>query len=278
MARATSGDRRACRTGFPRSSCIWFVSLSSGWSSSSRGSTRVPSSSTVVVVLTAVVVLAAVVAAQRPPVRAGAVVVVGHAVLLASPRLRAGAARVVCVLGLVTRVSAHVFGPGLDRRREQWSRRRVVGCGLVPTVVVCGRDRLAVGRRTSPSAHCPRARRLRPSSTKAASPITSLFMQSSFGHRPRLADACPSGGLPGSEKPWLSLGIAGRRGSRIPAADAPQSGHRVGLGPGDEQHGAVALARQRVDEQLQAEGERERLVRLVAAERDELLLATRSPR
>ena len=38
------------------------------------------------------------------------------------------------------------------------------------------------------------------------------------------------------------------------------------------------VAKERVDEQLQAERERERLVRLLAAERDELVLLRERPR
>ena len=68
----------------------------------------------------------------------------------------------------------------------------------------------------------------------------------------------------------MLLGIA-----RQPDAggELPQRRHRIGLRPRDEEDRAVPLvAHERVDEQLQAERERERLVRLLAAERDELVL------
>jgi hypothetical protein len=52
-----------------------------------------------------------------------------------------------------------------------------------------------------------------------------------------------------------------------------QPGHRIRLRPGDEEERAEALAsRQRLHKQLEAEGEREGLVRLLAAEGHELFL------
>ena len=47
--------------------------------------------------------------------------------------------------------------------------------------------------------------------------------------------------------------------------------NRVVLGSCHNQHGAVLLARERSDEELEADREGERLVRLLAAERHELL-------
>src|SRR5690242_7756972 len=58
------------------------------------------------------------------------------------------------------------------------------------------------------------------------------------------------------------------------AGPASWLGERVHLRAGDQQHRAVpCLADQRVDEQLQADRERERLVRVLAAERHELVVA-----
>ena len=50
------------------------------------------------------------------------------------------------------------------------------------------------------------------------------------------------------------------------------------LRPRDDEHGAVALADERLDEELKADRERERLVRLLAAERHELLGPRRAAR
>src|SRR5581483_11245746 len=70
----------------------------------------------------------------------------------------------------------------------------------------------------------------------------------------------------------------GRPGSATVAREADarcelaERRHRIRLRARDQQHGAETGVRvERVDEELQADRERERLVRLRAAERDELL-------
>ena len=66
--------------------------------------------------------------------------------------------------------------------------------------------------------------------------------------------------------------IRRRRAGACRRHECPQRGNRIGRRLRDEQHGAVAVADKRVDEQLQAERERERLVRVLAAEGHELVL------
>ena len=51
-----------------------------------------------------------------------------------------------------------------------------------------------------------------------------------------------------------------------------QRRYRIGLGTANEENGAVGLARQRADQHLEADGQREGLVRLLAAEGDEVVL------
>ena len=58
--------------------------------------------------------------------------------------------------------------------------------------------------------------------------------------------------------------VGRRRGAAAPGPDPPRAG-------ATSEHRAVPLAGERADEQLQPERERERLVRLLAAERDELV-------
>ena len=75
--------------------------------------------------------------------------------------------------------------------------------------------------------------------------------------RPRLRADPRRAGLPG----LVAAGEADTRG------ELAERRHRVGLRPGDEQHRAEAVVgRERVDEELQPDRERERLVRLLAAE------------
>ena len=64
---------------------------------------------------------------------------------------------------------------------------------------------------------------------------------------------------------------AGRRAAGRRAAERSERRHRIMVRARDEQHGAVLGAGERADEQLETDGERERLVRERAAERDELL-------
>src|SRR5205085_2609579 len=67
-----------------------------------------------------------------------------------------------------------------------------------------------------------------------------------------------------------ALAVAGKADA---GGERTERRDRIGLRPRDEEDGAVPLLPyERVDEQLQPERERERLVRLLAAERDELLL------
>src|SRR5204863_298495 len=73
----------------------------------------------------------------------------------------------------------------------------------------------------------------------------------------------------------LLLGIAREPD---PRRQPTECGYRVGFRSRHEEDGAVPrVPNERVDEQLQAERERERLVRLLSAERDELVLL-REPR
>src|ERR1700751_1236317 len=68
----------------------------------------------------------------------------------------------------------------------------------------------------------------------------------------------------------LLLGITGEADA---GGEIAERRHRVRFGPRYQEHGSVTLfAHEGVDEQLESERERERLVRLLAAERDELLL------
>ena len=93
-------------------------------------------------------------------------------------------------------------------------------------------------------------------------------------YRPRAAAGPDAGAafVPAS----TSVRVAGQPDA---GGELAQRRHRIGFRPRDEQHGAVALvAHERVDEQLQAERERERLVRLLAAERDELAPPRRARR
>ena len=68
-------------------------------------------------------------------------------------------------------------------------------------------------------------------------------------------------------------------GSRAPGRKLAERGHRVALRSGDKQHRAEPVVRrQRVHEQLEPDRERERLVRLLAAERGEVVLGSPCPR
>ena len=66
-----------------------------------------------------------------------------------------------------------------------------------------------------------------------------------------------------------------RRGAVTPSASSRNAGTGSCVRPRDDEHGAVLLARERVDEQLQADRERERLVRALAAERHEVRSSAR---
>ena len=71
--------------------------------------------------------------------------------------------------------------------------------------------------------------------------------------------------------------LRSRRGAGARRARRAARRPRVDLRLRHDQHGAVALADERLDEQLQADRERERLVRLLAAERDDVLLGRARP-
>ena len=74
-----------------------------------------------------------------------------------------------------------------------------------------------------------------------------------------------------SEVPGAEIAAARRRPAAAARPPLAQRRHRVRLRPRDDEHRSVSLAGERVDEQLEPECEREGLVRLLAAERDELL-------
>ena len=111
-------------------------------------------------------------------------------------------------------------------------------------------------RRSSGSPASRGTRRAIPTSTRSAA--TSAFRQL------RALDGLTRSGVAREpERP--------RRSSR-------NAGHRVVLGPRDEQHRPMLRAGERSDEELEADGERERLVGARATERHELLGSRRGPR
>src|SRR5581483_7928531 len=75
-------------------------------------------------------------------------------------------------------------------------------------------------------------------------------------------------------RPAPRTGASAIAGKPDAAGELPEGRHRVGVRPRDDEHGAEAVvARERGNEELQADRECERLVRVLAAERCELVLA-----
>ncbi len=56
-----------------------------------------------------------------------------------------------------------------------------------------------------------------------------------------------------------------------PLGTPAQRRHRIVIGAGDDEYGSVPVTRERADEKLEPDRERERLVSLFAAERDDVL-------
>ena len=92
------------------------------------------------------------------------------------------------------------------------------------------------------------------------------------GRRARARDTGLRLDPPRAGLPRLRTPVPAVARQACPRGKLAERRHRIGLRPRDEQHGAELVVGSRaLDEQVQADRERERLVRLLAAERHELL-------